>query len=140
MFCVSFNLSCCSDIVLQLISFHIYKKCNPYLLPTIRQLRLRSPGGNKKNYIKIYLSVDFFGFFRELMMVMKIVFIYVFVSLLVFAYYPVVPAVVGTTSSCAMTDFEASCGWCWHEGLSCFCHISRYISHFTKKHKNTNTQ
>ena len=33
------------------------------------------------------------------------------------------PAVLGTTSSCDMTDFEASVGWCMHEGLCCYCHI-----------------
>ena len=44
-------------------------------------------------------------------------------GLLVFeAYYPVVPAVVGTTSSCDITDFEASGGCLRQEGVGCFCH------------------
>ena len=34
-------------------------------------------------------------------------------------YYPV----VGTTSSCDMTCFEASGGWRWQEEQRCFCHF-----------------
>ena len=46
------------------------------------------------------------------------------------SYYPV----VDTTSSCDMTNFEPSCGLCWHDGLSCFCHIldASVISHKNK--------
>ena len=51
-------------------------------------------------------------------------------------YYPVVPAVVGTTSSYDMTDFETSGWWCWNERLSWFCHIFRCISHFTQPQKH----
>ena len=36
------------------------------------------------------------------------------------SYYPVVPAVVGTTSSSDMTGFEASGGCHWQDGPSCF--------------------
>ena len=39
-------------------------------------------------------------------------------------YYAVVAAVVGTTSSCDTTGFEASGAWRWQEELSCFCHIA----------------
>ena len=45
------------------------------------------------------------------------------------AYYPVVPAVVGTTSSSDIAGLEASGGCCWQDGLSCFWHICWCISH-----------
>ena len=46
-----------------------------------------------------------------------------------------------------MTNFEGSCGLCWHKGLSCFCHTFRYISishkytnaPYSNKHKRTKT-
>ena len=54
------------------------------------------------------------------------------------SYYPVVPAVVGTTSRSDMTGFEALRGCHWQDGLSCFCHIFLCISHLLQcKYRST---